>query len=222
MRKTIIMILVVLFCAISAYSIIDDEHRLIQAHTIPTAYTLNEDEFQVGIGPVYYGITEDFQVGTNMLSNILGVFNADAKYNFLDKPGLGLAGGAGWMYFKIADDSYNALLLSLNASFVLKSNLKLHTGGTVALIPDFDLDEDTTYTGGAASGTMVPVELEYNLSEHSAILAGAGYDLSFGAFSAGASYLHSWEKFNLKVGAHYTAGDGWDYITPIIGLWWRW
>ncbi len=221
MKKSRIIILSIFVIAVSAFAIIDEEHRLTNAHNIPTAYTLNEGEILIGIGPLAYGITDNMQVGTNLLADILGVFNANLKYNLIDNSGFGLAGGAGWSYFKLGDDNFNSINLSANASFLLSETFKIHLGANYAIIPDFDLDS-TEVTGSAAGGTSVPVNIELNLNEHSAILAGAGYDLSFEAVSFGASYLHSWEKFNLQVGAHYSSGDGWDYIMPVIGLWWRW
>ncbi len=221
MNRVVSIVILTAVIVVSAFGIIDEDHRLTDAHSIPTAYTLNEGEVLLGIGPLAYGITDNFQIGTNLLADIFGVFNANLKYNLLDKPGFGLAGGAGWAYFKLGDDSFNSINLSANASFPLSEAFKIHLGANYAIIPNFNIDS-TEVTGSAAYGTSVPVNIEVNLSKHSAILAGAGYDLSFEAFSVGASYLHSWEKFNLQLGAHYSAGDGWDYVMPVLGLWWRW
>ncbi|MBN2543897.1 hypothetical protein JXI42_13650 [bacterium] len=229
MRTTVIIILIILFVASSSWGIINDEFKLIGAHAIPTAYTLNKGEVLIGIGPLGYGITDRFQVSTNMLLDIFQVFNADAKMNFIDGR-IGLGGGIGFQHFSLFDVDYNALIFGGFLSVPLSERFKLHTGASFAYIQDFDIDE-VEFKGGYEGGTTIPVDFEYNLSEHAALLGGAAYDLTFEYYRVGISYLHSWDRFNLQLGGNIAGGsvidvdtdkeDSWTYFLPTIAIFWR-
>lgn len=47
----------------------------------PTAYTLREGEWIIGVGPIFYGVTDKFQLGTHLIADILTIFNVSGKLN---------------------------------------------------------------------------------------------------------------------------------------------
>ncbi len=220
MKKAILLVLLMSIAVMPLWGIINDNLRLTSAHAVPTAYTLNQGEVLIGIGPLAYGIHDKFQIGTNMLLDILQVFNADIKLNILDFEAMGLAAGVGFAHFGLFGSNYNSFLFSGLLTIPVSQNLKFHTGGTFAYIPDFDIG-DMDFEGGAEAGTTIPLDIEINLSEHSALLGGAAYDLTFEYYRVGVSYLRSWEQFNLQLGGNISGGGAWTYFLPTIGIWWR-
>lgn len=52
----------------------------------PTAYTLREGEWIIGLGPIFYGLTDKFQLGTNIIADIFTVFNISGKLNVSSLP----------------------------------------------------------------------------------------------------------------------------------------
>lgn len=57
----------------------------------PTAHTLRVGEWQIGIGPIAFGITNDLMLGTNILGDILTIFNIQAKFRVLNTSSFALS-----------------------------------------------------------------------------------------------------------------------------------
>jgi len=219
MKKCIILITMLAFI-VSLGAIIDENHKLTQAHTIRTAYTLNKGEWIIGIGPLSYGINDNFEVGTDMLADIFMVLNAYGKYSIIDKSKIAVAASGTFIRFSIGNDNFNSIGIGGHVTVPLDEKMKLHTGANISIIPDFKID-DVEYEGGVGAGTEIPLEIEYMFNEHNVLLGGVAYDLTFKSYSVGVSYLLSWTKFNLQLGGSFTGGDGWTYLAPVIGIWWR-
>lgn len=220
MRRLVLVAVFLFLLAGIAGAVIDEEHRLTSAHWMPTAYTLNKGEILIGIGPLAYGVADKLEVGTNMLLDILQILNISGKYNFVDGRNFALAGNVSFQHFSLLDVNYNALGIGANVSIPINPKFKLHTGASYVYIPDLDI-EGEDFKGTSAIGSTIPLDFEYVMDAHNAILGGAAYDITFEGFRVGASYLHSWQKFNLQLGGGFGSFAGYTLFMPTIGIWWR-
>lgn len=191
-----------------------------------TGNTLHAGEFSVGIGPVEYGITDNLQIGTNLLLFIFQYYNADVKYSLIDTEQQALALGLGVGYFNLSvfgsDVSYTSISPYVAYSFPVGQKTRMHLGANYSSISgDVDID-DAEDLSASVSGTSVSAGIEHSLSNKTKILGDAGYDIEFEGMRVGAGVLWGWETFRLKLGLQYFAPKGYDgYVFPWVGLWWR-
>jgi hypothetical protein len=195
----------------------------------PTAFTLHQSEFSVGLGPIAFGVTDEIQVGTNILLFLLQVSNVNAKANIYTGDKLSLAAGVEYMHFDLSplvsgdnDVTFNSIAPFAAISAVIDPRLSLHLSGRYSYFDSHaDIDDyEAEYT---TSGTMFMAGLEYSLSNRTKFMGDVGYDFSFSGYRFGGGVLFGWEKFRLKLGVNYynpeSASGG--YTMPVIGLWWR-
>jgi hypothetical protein len=194
----------------------------------PTGYTLHKGEFTVGLGPVAFGITENVQLGTNLLLWIFQVYNADLKVAAVKDVDRALGLGIGVYRFswdvttdegEEGDVEFIALGPYASASMRLSDNTMGHIAAQYSYF-ESDADVEDVEAEASASGTGVSGGLEYSMSNRTKFLADAGYDATFEAARFGGGVLFGWNTFRLKLGlSYFTAGDG--FVFPTIGLWWR-
>ena len=102
--KHILTVLIVFFLA-STCSLAQTEgfagRPITNNLSMQTGNTLNAGEFSVGIGPVEYGISDNFQLGTNLLLFIFQYYNADLKLSFMNTEREAFAAGLGIGYFDL-------------------------------------------------------------------------------------------------------------------------
>ena len=82
----------------------------------PTGHTLHRAEFSLGLGNVAFGITENIQVGTNVLLYLFQITNADIKINFYESHKVAVAGGFEYRHFDLSPfieegDEVNLMLM---------------------------------------------------------------------------------------------------------------
>lgn len=77
--KKIIFLLLVFYSSLCLAKFWEDE-KLVRVLAIQTGYTLNGDEWIVGIGPLAYGFTDHFMVKTNFLHILASYINLECKY----------------------------------------------------------------------------------------------------------------------------------------------
>ena len=193
---------------------------------MPTGNTLHAGEFSVGLGPVEYGITDNVQIGTNLLLFIFQFYNADLKLSLIDTEQRALALGVGVGYFDLSfgvgDVSFTSISPYVAYSFPIASKTRMHLGANFALIDgDADIDDAETLNA-SVSGTSVSAGIEHSLSNKTKFVGDVGYDVEFEGLRLGGGVLWGWETFRLKLGLQYFSPKGYNaLVLPYVGLWWR-
>jgi hypothetical protein len=230
MKRSLILVLVMILLSITSSALLAEtgfEGRpILNNLSNPTGYTLNQKEFTVGIGSIGFGITDNVQVGTNILLYALQIYNANLKVNFLETPTTAVASGISWHRFRWDVDDSEVSFTSISPYIALTQqvveNTNIHIGGKYSYF-DSKADVDDVEEDGLTSGTTVFTGLEYSLSNKTKFLAEADYDMTFDGFRAGGGVLFGWKTFRLKLGVKYynNSGDSKNFVFPVVGLWWR-
>jgi len=192
--------------------------------SMPTGYTLNQGEFLVGIGPVGFGITDNFQASTNVLLWLLQIYNADLKMSFMKtkKSCLGVGIGFDSFNLEVFDEETGFTSISPYVTYSTKVGPKtlLHIGAQYSIISG-DSDIEDADAASTSEGTSISAGVEHDISIKTKFLAEAGYDITFEGFRTGLGFLWGWEKFRLKLGLTYSKYGDFSFTWPVIGLWWR-
>ncbi|MBN1448801.1 MAG: hypothetical protein JXA28_12800 [Bacteroidetes bacterium] len=194
---------------------------------MPTGNTLNSGEFSIGIGPVEYGITDNVQIGTNLLLFIFQFYNADLKVSFIDTERQAFAAGLGFGYFDLdlfgaeGDVSFTSLSPYLAYTTSIGPKTRMHFSGNYSYF-EGDADIEDAEATASTSGTSVAVGVEHSLSNKTKFVGDVGYDVTFEGLRFGGGVLWGWEVFRLKLGLQYFSPKGiGGLVLPYIGLWWR-
>ncbi len=194
----------------------------------PTGYTLHKEEFAVGLGPIAFGITENTQLGTNLLLWLFQVYNADLKVSLAKDHYRALAAGLRILRFSWdvkTDDGEKGNVGFLGVGPYVAASLRLgestvgHISGQYVY---FEADENVedAKAEASSSGTSVFGGIEYSMSYRTKFLVDAGYDATFEGARFGGGVVFGWKTFRLKLGvSYYSAGPG--FVLPNVGLWWR-
>ena len=193
----------------------------------PTGNTLHQNEFTIGIGPVEYGITENLQIGTNLLLFILQYYNAEVKYSIINTETQALAVGLGVGHFDLnAWDSDADLTFTTYSPFVAYSMpigpvSRMHLSANYTYFSG-SVNIDDAEASSTSSGTSLTAGVEHSISNKTKFVGDLGYDIDFEGIRAGGGVLWGWDSFRLKLGLQYFAPKGTDgFVLPYIGLWWR-
>jgi len=192
---------------------------------MPTGYTLGKGEFTLGLGSIGYGLSDQFQLGTNVLLFLFQDYNVNAKFSFFKTENNALALGLSLHHFDLpvfdADEQFTAFSPYISYSSRIGEKTMLHIGGQYSHYSgDFDIGDAKASITSAGSSASLGVE--YDLGKNSKAMAETGYDLTFKGFRVGGALLFGWTSFRLKLGVNYFAPNGDNnYIMPVIGLWWR-
>lgn len=227
MKKALIIVLLFAFTA-TAFAEVGFEGRPITNNLwMPTGYTLNSGEFLIGLGPIGFGISDNIQVGTNILLFLFQVYNANLKISLIKSADMALAAGVGFHHFNWniegeGEFSPTAITPYAVVTFGMGPKTNLHIGGEYyAFTEDFNIDDVDVES--SVSGSRVYAGIETSMSEKTKFLFEGGYDIDFEGLTFGGAVLFGWEKFRLKLGVSYynpKAADG-GFALPVIGLWWR-
>ena len=191
-----------------------------------TGYTLNKGEFIVGLGPIGFGITDNVQVGTNILLYLFQYYNANAKINLTKSPTMALATGMDFGYFNLDVLDVGTSFTSLSPSAAYTRNVGTSTNLHFQVQYSYfssESDIEDAEVKSTSTGTSVFSGIEYSLSQKTKFLGEVSYDVTFEGFRLGGAVLFGWEKFRLKLGVSYynPEGAGTGFTLPVIGLWWR-
>ncbi len=228
MFKSIVTILVLFFLASSTIAQEGFKDRPITNNLYgPTAYTLNKGEFTVGIGSIGFGITDEVQVGTNILLFLFQISNADVKINFSNSGTTAFGGGVKWYNFDLDVIDLDASFTSISPYIALTNKVGektlLHLSGQISFFSgDADIDDAEVEAESSSTGTSFTAGLEHSYSNKTKFLFDAGYDMTFEGLKMGGGVLFGWTKFRLKLGiSYYKPKDVDDFTFPNVGLWWR-
>ncbi len=211
---------------------------------IPTPYTLNKGEWQIGIGPVWYGIIDNFMVGTNILSWLFLNINVGAKFNLLNENkgaplGLGIVGN--FSQFRLLDLTWTSFGGGIAVGKKImkpdggtrKGESNIYIAGTFSQISFSGDTGDTTVTWSSPTGTQISGGFDYFTSENIRISGDVIYtfpqtieDIEVeGMFWFGGGLHIAWKNFNLKLGVgtspELLSSDIPLKFLPVINLYWR-
>ena len=193
--------------------------------SMPTGYCLNKGEFLVGIGPIGFGVTDQVQVGTNILLWLFQDYNANVKISFIKTKTMAFAAGLRIDYLNLkvtgADQGFTFLSPYVVISPRIGSKTILHVAGKYSYITGNGEIEDAEVEQ-TASGTRIFGGLEHGFSNRTKFLAEVGYDFTFDGITIGGAVMFGWKNFRLKLGVQYYNPEGTSGFTlPAVGLWWR-
>ena len=228
MKKVLIACLVLVFAASAAFAQVGFRGRPITNNVwMPTGYTLNGGEFIIGIGSIGFGLTNNIQLGTNILLFLFQDYNASLKISLIKSHSFALAGGVGFHHFSWnlgggGDINPTAITPYAVVSLGLGPRSHLHAGGEFYVWTE-DLDLDDIEAESSVTGTRIYGGLEHGMSDRTKFLIEGGYDLDFKGMTIGGAILFGWKTFRLKLGVSYYAPEAADtgFTLPVIGLWWR-
>lgn len=228
MKKTIILLVMILL-AVQLYADVGFKGRpIINNIGMQTGYTLNRGEFLIGIGSIGFGITDNFQLGTNILLFLLQAYNVNLKMSLIKTDNSAFSAGLSYYSFKweIFDNetSVNSFNPFATYSFSAGKDTRIHLGVQYSIFSTEDEDEDVedAEIGPTTQGTSVFTGIEYTLSNKTKFLAEGGYDLTFDGMRVGGAILFGWTTFRLKLGVNFfSPKDGESFTWPVIGVWWR-
>jgi len=194
----------------------------------PTGNTLHQNEFTIGIGPVEYGITENLQIGTNLLLFILQYYNAEVKYSFINTEKQALAAGIGVGHFSLNaftnnDDDLTFTTISPFVAYSMPIGpvTRMHLSANYTNFSS-TANIDDAEASASVSGTSLTAGVEHSISNKTKFVGDLGYDLDFEGIRVGGGVLWGWDSFRLKLGLQYFAPkDVGGLVLPYIGLWWR-
>jgi hypothetical protein len=191
---------------------------------MPTGNTLNQGEFTVGLESIGFGVTNNLQVGTNILPYLVQYHNVNVKVNLVESPNMALATGVDFGRFDLdivgVGTDFNSLSPFVALSTRVSPATTLHFAGRYSHFSD---DIDGAEPEEISTGTSASVGVDYSLSNRTKFLAEAGYDATFDGPRLGGAVLFGWRRFRLKLGVNYYNPEDANasFTLPIISLWWR-
>jgi hypothetical protein len=227
MKKTYILCLIYFGVVVPIFAQSNfDGKPIVYNIGMPTGFTLNEGETIIGIGPIAHGVSNNIQIGSNVLLLLFRAYNVNAKISVLKTPDycLAIGGDAAQFYLKVNNEYEPFISVSPFISFTSKidNNTEFHLSGIVSHISSDAAIEDAE-TNPFSTGTSIYAGVSYDYSKKAKFMAETGYDATFDGFRLSGAALLGWTKFRLKLGLGYFNPKGINrgYLLPVIGLWWR-
>ncbi|MCP5053285.1 MAG: hypothetical protein GY940_39330 [bacterium] len=228
MKKTLISITLLLVFGFGAYAEKGFKGRdVINNVKMPTGHTVNKGEFIIGLGSIAFGVTDNVQVGTNIILYLAQDYNVNAKVNFIKTPSLAFAAGVKVHSFDLdVDDSeseagFTSVSPYASLSTRVGTNTALHFGGQYSFFSGIAEIEDAVAIA-TSTGSSVSMGLEYSFSNKTKFLAETGYDFTFDGPRLGGAVLWGWSNFRLTLGINYfNPKESGSFIYPVFSLWWR-
>lgn len=192
-------------------------------HLLPSPFTVPAGRLLLGTD-VAYGLTDFFQMGTNLLRDFYKVWNANAKVSLINYPEFAAGITLGFQSYNLKDiDSRNpdARITTwqpgMVTAFDVMPNLAWFLGGNVNLT-QADLRTSGIQTSGYVTGANLGSDLSwaYNPSRGgqvgNVLSGGVSYDVTYKVFGFGLS--HHWKGFHL--GLHYFPNADRYKVQPIL------
>jgi hypothetical protein len=191
-------------------------------HLMPSPFTLPAGRLLLGT-EFALGLTDFFQVGTNVIRDVYKVFNANAKLALLDYQEYALALTLGFETYNLNDihaSNPDIRVTSWQPGMVnalaLLPDLALFFGGNLNLSKT-TLTNAGIQTSGYVTGAVGQADLSwaYNTKKHSVgnvLSGGVTYDFTYDVFGFGAS--HHWPGFH--IGLHYYPNASQYKVQPIV------
>ncbi len=191
-------------------------------HLLPSPFTLSAGTLVYGTH-LAFGITDFLQVGTHLLRDIYGFYNANAKASLVDHEAFAMAATFGWESYNLQTiDATNPDLRvsswqpGLIAAFELFPLFALFVGGNLNLT-EVKLNASDVKTSGYARGLMFQSDISwaYNPKKDrigNVLSAGVSFDSTYEILGFGVS--HHWPGFH--IGIHYYPNATQYRVQPIL------
>lgn len=203
------------------------DRNILNIMSMPTAFALKKNEFIIGLGSVYYGISDHLQVGTNLLLFLLQDRNVQIKTNFYTTSKYAFATGLSFDHFalKMFENDVNYSFLSPYGTFSLSTSekVKLHFSGQYSMYWNSE-EADIKYAepNWFAQGSNTSIGMEISVSHRTKFVGEFAYDFTYEGTRVGGAILWGWEKLRLKVGLNsYSYESVNNIIVPSFNIWWR-
>lgn len=231
-RTSVIIMTVIALAATGLYANFSPSKYVGGLLKMPTAYTTNQGEWQLGIGPVTYGITDHIEIGTDIGYLLFGGFMLGTKVNLMKETGkipfaLGISAGylseIFWENFhrdsviQYVSAGMTVSRWLANPDTTTKGRVGLHLNGNY----NYQLNNaDTTYSPFGLGAFNVGLGFDVFITTHSRIIVEGLTNLEQFEPRALVGVHWAWQNFNLKLGVGYS-GDTQLPIYPALGLYWR-
>ena len=191
-------------------------------HLLPSPFTLHAGKFAVGTS-AGVGITDSLELDTNLLLDLVKIYNARLRYSLLDFPGFSVGVFLGFQSTNLSDLSSFNPALTVNAwmpgaviGMEITPDLAIFMGGNL-FYPNQTIDASSLNTAGYFQGRQIEADLSwaYHSTETelgNVLSAGVNYNSTFDLYGYGIS--HHWKGFHLGVHYYPTATEL--KIQPII------
>lgn len=184
-------------------------------HMLPSPFTLTAGRFVLGT-EADFGVTDFFQVGTGLVSDVLQVYNANVKLNVLDLPEVAACLNLGYENYNLSsfssfnpDAQISSWQPGATVGYELAPHLAHFVGGHLSLT-NVNVNAQGVSTSGYVQGVTGETDLSWNYSsgEHSVgdvLSGGFSYDFTYRIYGIGIS--HYWPGFHLGVHYYPNASD---------------
>jgi hypothetical protein len=191
-------------------------------HLLPSPFTLPAGTLVLGTEAAF-GLTDFLQVSTNIVSDFLQVFNAQAKVSLLDYQEFALAVTGGWQSYNRNNFDSSApsqqitswlpgvvagVAVAPTVAWFVGANLN-YTSQTIVV--------DNVPISGYFRGAQVESDINWayyqtKSGNTNVLAAGVSYDITYKIFGVGLSHYFK----NFKLGVHYYPNSTREKFLPII------
>lgn len=222
MRKSILALCISILLPATAHA--RENPILAYTHLSPSPYTIPAGVVALGT-TISFGVTDFFDIGTNIFLNLSRVYNARAKLALVDVDGFALALTGGWQRFNFKDlkssnpdVTVTSTMPGLSTGFAFSRTVGLVLSGNTA-ITSTSLNQTGAETSGIVQGVEAEADLSWAYAPEkktlgNAFSTGVSYDFTYKLVGMGLS--HHWPSFQL--GAHYIPKAATGKVQPIIGI----
>lgn len=213
-----------------------------------SAHTLRAEELKVGPSALRYGLFGEAQIGTIFPLNLVGVFNADAKWRIAQLPGFALAAESGFYHFDSSfvgvdgDFALTAVPVKLAMSFPASPHFQFHARLSYLYTEPSGPAPDTATRlvrhFGPVGRFAGEIYLEWRLGAHVAVVLdyafpfvmheaallyeGEDPDDRLGMMRVAGSLVATFDTFNVRLGVGYGPSFlGEAGVFPTFDLFWR-
>lgn len=182
-----------------------------------SGYTLNKGEFIYGIGLIEYGLSDRWQIGTDILLTFMGkYYNVMGKMTISQSENMAFAAALGLNY---DGDSQRFIVTPLvSYSRTISPDVGLHFAGQFRIAQDKNLEMEEGIPDFMA---YFSTAVDYNVSTITKLLTETGYDFVNKGYYVSGGVLFGWEDLRVKLGIGYYHPEPYYMGTLPYGLWFR-
>lgn len=194
-----------------------------RTHLLPSPYTIPAGTLVYGT-TFAIGVTDFFQIGTNVLRDFFQFFNAQGKIAVIDFPDVALGLTVGFEHYKVERTGLPSLDVTswqpgAVVSFALSDSFATFMGGHFNW-RSVDIDRSQVVKSGFLSGSTAFGEFAWSYNPPSkkegtignTLCPGVSYDFTYEMLGIGLS--HHWDGFQL--GVHYYPSAKENALLPIL------
>lgn len=192
------------------------------SHMISSPYTLPSGTLAYGT-QISYGLTDFFQISTNLVRDIYQIYNLSVKVALLDFPNFALAATMSWENYNYKDIStlnpnidVTSWMPGLVSAFALSDTVAWFLGGNLN-VSEITVQSNSIESSGLLKGATIQSDLSWAYNPHknsigNVLAVGASYDITYKIYGIG--FSHHWPGF--QIGLHYYPNADERKVLPIL------